>query len=468
MPTLVVHFFYILVQSTTALLSFSIATRFLGGNDIATWAVGAAIFGYVSLLDAGTSMIVQRNVASRRADMVEDAEIIAKTVFVALLGIGLVVFVMATAAGAIVYVSMAGAMMTRVAVNVFGVVVIARGGLISERTCRMSASLVLLFSQYALLAAGAGTSALGISILLSAATFLGLLVIQSDNVRRILLHGRVMPSKIKEYREHHLNWIFSSLPSLFIYNFQVVALKWWSTAEAVAVFSAAHLLYFGSISLFQITRTLSSVVISKHHYSASAERNKAILANLSMNAILVAVALVLVSVLLLPVGRLLFPTLSFEEYWPVFAIYGFFLVLEAAQNALADALNAAGETDFKLVNTSSAVVNVAACYFLVPPFQMAGAVAAICGAQLVTANWFNVRKAIRVFGLAPGQVLLTTARAMLVYAVLVSGHWFARHIGEQIGNVFDAVLVVGILIVSTIYMLPRALAIVEEYRLIKS
>src|SRR5207253_8530237 len=102
-------------------------------------------------------------------------------------------------------------------------------------------------------------------------------------------------------------------PGLFIFNFQLFALKLWSTAEAVAVFSAAHQLYYSAISVFSMTTVLSSVVISERHTAMSKLRNVTVLTNLRTNSMLVAFSLVLVTTLLVPVGQFLFPSLPFEK-----------------------------------------------------------------------------------------------------------------------------------------------------------
>ena len=468
MITIFVSLINVVVQSAVALLSLAIASRYLDVDSFSIWALAGATFAYVSLLDAGASMIVQRNVASRRPDLVHDAETMAKTLFVVIGGAGLAVFVIGELASEFVYIAMIGSMMIRVSVNVLGAVLVAEGAAVAERISRMSSSATLLLLQYVLLHGNLGIASWGISVLVAAGVYLAMLLALSGSVRRIMADAVVAFSMFRKYRSDHVNWLFYTIPGLFIYNFQVFGLKFWATIEAVAVFAAAHQLYYSTISVFSITSVLSSVAISKHHYAQSERRNETVFTNLRTNSLLVTLALVLVSVLLIPLGSLLFPRIPFGGYWLVFAAYGFFLVLEAAQMALTNALISAGETDFKLVNIVSAMLNVVGCYLLVPHFGISGAVLAVGMAQLVTCNYYNIRKAIRLLSLPVVQVVRTIGLSLIIYLVLVSAHWLAHGLGNHAGNVVDALIVCGIAAFELLYVLPRLLGIVEEYRLSKS
>jgi O-antigen/teichoic acid export membrane protein len=449
-------------QALTALLSLAIASRHLDGEPFALWAIGGAVFAYVSLLDAGASMIVQRSVASRQPELAHDAATLSKTLFLVAGGAGLIAFI-AGQSIAVAIVAMVGAAMTRVAVNVIGATLIAEGGIGFERTARIVSSITLLSAQYLLLDHGVGISAWATSMVMAAGSYLGLILILSGRARRIVVKVSPNLKIFRKYRSDHINWLFYTIPALFIYNFQVLALALWSTNEAVATFSAGHQLYYSAISVFSITSILSAVSISRFHYELSPQRNRVILQNLHVNTLLVSLSLGVLSILLEPIGKVLFPALSFEQYWMAFAVYGLFLIVESGQMAVTNALIHAGETNFKLVNVCSALINVVACYYLVPVFGLVGAILSVTFAQTVTCNYFNIRKGVRHFSLPYSRVIFSIGLAVASYCGLVLLHWLARRMNPDVGPFVDVVIVVFVAVISLVYLLPRVLSLVEEY-----
>lgn len=465
MTTIVVFLLNAITQSLVTLLSLSLASHHLNPAEFAAWALGNAAFGYVSLFDLGASVVVQRNQASERPALQADARTMAKGLFVVLTAAGLVAFSIGMASTVPIYVGMLGAMLVRVGGNVLGTSAIADGAFVAERAGRMFASATLLCSQFVFLRAGLGLSSLALSVLLAATVYLGSLLIASRLVVRIIVNERVDLRVFLRYRDDHLNWIFYTLPALFIYNFQIFALKIWSSVEAVAAFSAAHQLYYGTISVALITTTLSAAVISRRHHIPDVDkRNEAILANLATNSSLVSLGLILVSVLLAPVGGLLFPDISLEKYWSVFVAYGLLLVLEAAQNAATNALINTGHTNFKAINIASAVLNVVGCYLFVPLWGVGGAILSVALAQSLTCIFFNIRRAILLLQLPSQRVIAPIATNVAVYGLIVGAHWWAYQAEDRIRLAADTALVLGVFLYGAIRVLPGVLSIISEYR----
>jgi len=387
----------------------------------------------------------------------------SKTLFMLLSTFGVAIFIGGQATPTIVYVAMIGSIMVRVSANVIGAALLAEGAMIAERISRMSSALVTLLIQYWLLSQGFGVATWSLSILVATFIYLVLAATLSARVRTILRAGRFSPNIFCKYRRDHFNWLFFMIPTMFIFNFQIFALKIWSTSEAVALFSGAHQLYYSAISVFSMTRTISSVIISKHHYSQSSARNYAVFVHLRIFSFLVAFAMAMVSIFLIPVGSSIFSTLSFSQYALAFDLYGLILVLEATQIALTDGLMSTGDTNFKFVNTASAILNILGCYILVPRFGIVGAILSVGLAQLVTCNYFNITKAIRVLALPSGEVVRSILAAVGAYVALVAMHTLAYEVGLHAGQITDALLTLIVLVFVFIRLAPRIFAIVAEY-----
>ncbi|MBI5770154.1 MAG: hypothetical protein HZA93_20430 [Verrucomicrobia bacterium] len=465
MATILIALAQIAINGLVSVASVALAVRHLSIDQTASWIVISAAYTYVSLFDLGASSIVQRNVASGRPDLLDDAGRLAKTLFAGGVAAGGLIFGAGVLLHAPVLVPAIGAMLMRTAANVLSPALVSGGEVVLDRAGKMVSAVVLIATQYVLLKAHVGLATLPISILFATVAQTVTVLGFSGRLRALVTRAAPDLTVFWKYRSDHVNWLYYTVPALFIYNYQVFALRTYSNAETVALFGSVHQVFYYAISVFSVISTLSAVRISALHFGNNpAERNRAILGNLRTILSCTTLALLVVTVAIVEIWTVFFPAIQLGTSHHAVALYGAFLIVEAAQMAVTNALISAGYTNFKWQSLASALLNVGGCYVLIPKFGFLGAIASVVLAQSGTCHLFNLKAAVATFGLTWREILQQIAVAVGAYVIVVHAAQVLRATVPH-GGVAALVLVgCGTIYWGSQHLFRDVVEIIQRYR----
>lgn len=316
----------------------------------------------------------------------------------------------------------AGAMIGRVGTNIIGAVLVGQGEVVKDKITKIVFSVAMLTSQYFLLKYGFGVQSLPVSIYIGLSCQLIVFILCTKVVGNIISKGRFSFRWFINNKIEHVNWLFYTLPALFIYNFQIFGLRLWANPPEVVIFSVAHQIFYGLISVCSISSYLSGPVISRLNYISIIERNNIVLANVKIVTILSAVTLSQANIWLPVVQSNFFYNVDLSSYKFTWIAYSLLILIELWQMSLVNALIFSGHTNFKLVNVMSAVINILLCYKLIPYCGLNGAIISIVIAQMFTCNVFNVIKAIKILRLSYKVVILFVVKSVSYFLFIVIAH----------------------------------------------
>lgn len=461
MKIILISILNLAIQAVIILVSISIAAKYLNSLDLKDWSLGLSSYGYISLFDFGASTFIMRNLASSDRYLKKKGLDLSKSIsFIAFI-ISLILLILSmVTSNRLIFVM--GAMFFRVCVNVVNAVFVAEGKLLQERISKIIFSTSLLLSQYFLFSIGFGFTSLPISIYFSVLIQIIYLFFCGNSLANIVLNGKFSVLLIWKNKKEHINWLFYTIPALFIFNFQVFAIGIWSSPQNVVYFSCAHQILYGVISISTITSYLSGPIISRFHGSFRRKRNIIIMTNLRIVVLTSSIVLASTISFLPYIQQLLFSNIDIIPFIILWIIYAGFIIIEIFQMAVVNALIYTGYTNFGVVNIASATINVILCYLLIPNFGLKGALISIIFAQMSTCNIFNILKAQRILELSPKKLILIILEGLLIFLIIIMISQYAKNYGISI--IYTCIFLA---IFSTIYVYklfkPISL-IIREYK----
>lgn len=445
--------------------SLSLASQFLDGNSLKEWNLGIASYAYVALFDFGASTFILRDISSGEESKVREARSLSKTmIFIGFFVSFLLIFLHFFLDLKSIYPLVIGAMLGRVVINIVGVINVAYGSVTIEKFSKILFAISMLISQYFFLRYDFDKFSLPYSIILS--VFLQFIYyFKVNSYLRDLV--RTSDFKIKSLwnnKREHVNWIFYTIPALFLFNFQVFAISFWSKAEEVAIYNTIHQLLYAIVAISGVVSYVSGPAISRLNTVCCESRNKLIMHTAKVVSSSVGFGVSIIILGLPWIQNSMFNNVNLSANYALWVCYAAFIIVEVFQMSMVNALIFTGHTDFWKVNLSSAVLNIVLCRLLIPTYGLNGAVLSIIIAQMLTCNYFNIKLAIKklkLSGFIAFRILTTSlsffaVNMILNYVYRVFAHTWLLGLGYAL-----------ILLIFLKYIYGSLTLIIDNYSLVK-